>query len=325
MQLLTISQLTRKYDVSPRTLRYYEELGLIQSIRTPDYAYRSYDEANALRLGQIVLLRKLRIPIRQIGELLTHDDAAQAIALFAQHVRGIDGEMGALDTLRTILMILIQRLSNIQAIKLKDHLFSDEAILSLIRSLPDDADKLKEVRTVSDLNQANATLNKLSNVRILYLPPATVAASHYIGDEPEQVTGDQIFAFARAVDIVRLKPDVRLYGFNHPNPVDETNAHGYEFWLTVPEDLAVPAPLVKKHFKGGLYAAHAIKMGDFHEWGLLDDWVRNNGEYVYCGSGSPENMFDSLEEHLNYHTCLVTSDNHPKQLDLLIPVKRREG
>ncbi len=323
-ELMKITQASRRFDISPRTLRYYEEMGLIKSIRLPDYAYRSYDESNVLRLSQIVLLRKLRIPIKQIGELLESDDAVEAITLFQRHADAIRGEIDALETLREILHALMERLREIQSIRLGDHLLSDATVRALIQSVPDETVKRKEVRTMNDLNQADAALGKLRNVRIVYLPPATVAASHFIGDDPEDIAGEQIKQFALDVDIVRIKPDVRMYGFNHPNPVDETNAHGYEFWITIPDDLNVPEPLMKRKFEGGLFAAHAIKMGDFHEWGWLDEWVRTNGEYVYRGDGSPENMFGSLEEHLNAYTYLKSGGGSEfVQLDLLIPVRKQ--
>ncbi len=345
-QLSTITQLTRLYGVSPRTLRYYESIGLIASVRPDGYAYRTYDERNCARIGQIVLLRKLRIPVRQIAELLQSGDAMHAVDVFQGHVRELGAQIGALETLRGILSALIEQLRHATGVRFADRLLSDDTIRALIESVPGDAPKLrngflaesadgdrffesapptKEDITMSELNQAGETLGKLTDVRIVYLPPATVAASHFIGDEPENVAGDRIDAFAKAVGIVSLKPDVRLYGFNHPNPVDETNAHGYEFWLTIPDDLDVPTPLAKKRFEGGLFAAHMIRMGDFQEWAWLDTWVRTNGEYTYRGDGSPENMFGSLEEHLNAYTHFKAGGMNAEfvQLDLLIPVRKK--
>ena len=52
--LIKIREMTAKYDLSARTLRYYEDMGLIKSIRSDDYAYRLYDEANVKRLEQIL-------------------------------------------------------------------------------------------------------------------------------------------------------------------------------------------------------------------------------------------------------------------------------
>ena len=40
MEYLTIRQVSRNFGVSTRTLRYYEELGLLQSTRKEAYAYR---------------------------------------------------------------------------------------------------------------------------------------------------------------------------------------------------------------------------------------------------------------------------------------------
>ena len=325
MQLTTIGQLTRRYRVSLRTLRYYEQIGLIESIRTEHYAYRTYDEHNCARLAQIVLLRRLRIPIRQIADLLASDDVVDAVNLFQRTVSEIGAQIDSLEIIRDILAELIERLNRVQGIKLREHLLGDTSIRALIESAALDAQQFKEVRTMSDLNKAETILGKLTDVRIVYLPPATVAASHFIGDEPENVASSRIEDFARSVNITDIKPDVRMYGFNHPNPKDDTGAHGYEFWLTIPDDMEVPSPLMKKRFEGGLYAAHMIQMGDFHEWQWLEDWMKASDEYEYRGRGCPENMFDSLEEHLNLYTHLREDKLHPDftQLDLLIPIRKK--
>lgn len=166
----------------------------------------------------------------------------------------------------------------------------------------------------------------MSDVRIVHLPAATVAAAHFIGDDPEDQAGKMISDFVRENRVWEKHPGLRLYGFNHPNPKDETGFHGYEFWVTIPEDMEVQPPLQKKHFPGGTYCAHMIQMGNFHEWAWLNEWLINSDEYDYCGSGDPENMYGSLEEHLNYHDHIrQTSSGEPEttQLDLLIPVKKR--
>ena len=329
--LATIGRLTRSYGVSLRTLRYYEQIGLIESVRAEGSAYRSYDERNCARLSQIILLRKLRIPLAQIGELIERDDTAFAIEVFKENLMAVSAQADALSAIRSVLEELIRKLKGAGNVILSDRLLSDrllndDSLRALIRCAePAIPQQFKEVINVNELNTAEKALTVLTDVRIIYLPPATVAASHFVCDEPERAAGDLIAEFARSVNITEVKPDVRLYGFNSPNPVDESNAHGYEFWLTIPEDMDVPAPLIKKRFKGGLYAAHMIKMGDFHEWQWLDDWLKSSKEYEYNGSGSPENMFDSLEEHLNVYTYLrsETPDNSYTQLDLLIPVRRK--
>lgn len=48
--------------------------------------------------------------------------------------------------------------------------------------------------------------------------------------------------FVRDNDLVSMKPDMRHYGFNSPNP-DATGFHGYEVWVTIPDDTEVPSHL----------------------------------------------------------------------------------
>ncbi|HBL84363.1 MAG TPA: hypothetical protein DDZ99_05510 [Clostridiales bacterium] len=49
-ELIKIRDVSVKYDISARTLCYYEDLGLITSTRSDDYAYRLYDDAAVQRL-----------------------------------------------------------------------------------------------------------------------------------------------------------------------------------------------------------------------------------------------------------------------------------
>jgi DNA-binding transcriptional MerR regulator len=48
--LIKIQEVSSKYDITARTLRYYEDMELITSTRSEDYAYRQYDEAAIKRL-----------------------------------------------------------------------------------------------------------------------------------------------------------------------------------------------------------------------------------------------------------------------------------
>ena len=43
---------------------------------------------------------------------------------------------------------------------------------------------------MSDLNKANEILDKSLNVRIILLPPCTVAAYQFVGENPEEQAGD---------------------------------------------------------------------------------------------------------------------------------------
>ena len=329
MKLTTISDISRKMNISTRTLRYYEQIGLIESIKKEDYAYRTYDENAVKRLQQILVLRKLRIPLKQIALILKSENATSIINAFQQNLEEVDDEITALSTIREIISSFITRLNESIHEDIKVNLLDDTALLEAVDALTVQKIPIKEEKTAADLEQASEKLNKLTDrdVRIVYLPPATVAAYQYEGDEPEHAVAKVIDKFVMDYDLPNVKPDIRHFGFNSPNPVGETNAHGYEMWVTIPKDMDVPAPLVKKQFPGGLYAAHMIPMGEFEEWDWLLKWCQNNEKYEYNGTESDGNMFGCLEEHLNYKNNVAFIKNgvyDGVQLDLLIPVKERK-
>ena len=68
MELKTITQVSRFFGVSTRTLRYYEQIGLISPVKKENFSYRAYDKDTVKRLKQIIILRKLRIPLGNIAE-----------------------------------------------------------------------------------------------------------------------------------------------------------------------------------------------------------------------------------------------------------------
>lgn len=327
MELMTVSQVSRSPGISTRMLRYYEQAGLVESLRQEGYAYRIYDEKAVLRLKQILLLRRLRIPVRQIKAILLKEDAVAAIEIFRENIRNLNEEMTALSVVKEILNHFVEELSRTAELPLEKILLKDDVLADSIESFGLISINFKEDQTMEKLKKAEAGLSRIGDVRIIYLPPSAVAAAHYVGDEPEIHVNEMLDRFVRETGLHRRKPDLRHYGFNHPNPTDATGFHGYESWVTIPEDMEVPAPLVKKLFVGGIYAAHMISFGSFNEWDLLLNWVNSNEKYEFAGDmADQEHMCGLLEEHLNYisHVELANTEPEEFQLDLLVPVRERK-
>ena len=65
MNLTRINQVVDNFGVSSRTLRYYEEVGLLWSNHPDNKTQRYYDAAALERLKQIIILRKLQIPVKE--------------------------------------------------------------------------------------------------------------------------------------------------------------------------------------------------------------------------------------------------------------------
>lgn len=74
IQSYTIGQLAKLAGVSARTLRYYEDEGLIHPLRTSTN-YRIYHEKDARRLAQILAMRACGLPLTTIRHLLEDLDA----------------------------------------------------------------------------------------------------------------------------------------------------------------------------------------------------------------------------------------------------------
>ncbi|MCL2884450.1 MAG: effector binding domain-containing protein [Oscillospiraceae bacterium] len=341
MNLTTISEISRAMNISTRTLRYYEQIGLIESVKKDDYAYRTYDEATVTRLQQILVLRKLRISLKQIALILRSENTAAIIEAFQQNLAEVDEEITALSTIREIISRFITRLNeSLQSAApdgadIKLNLLDDTALLEAVdaltvRKIPLKEEK-KQKKTAADLEQASDKLNRLTDrdVRIVYLPPSTVAAAHHIGDGCEGVVYGQIAKFINENNLHERKPDFRAFGFNNPMAgLENTPSAGYEAWVTVPDDMAVPAPLVKKHFTGGLYAAHMIPMGAFEEWAWLRQWVLSNKTYDHAWGEVRVTPHDpdmdwAMEEPLNFYNIVREwgRSADTQQLDLLFPIK----
>lgn len=329
MENLTISQVTQRYGVTHRMLRHYEKLGLIRPIYREDYAYRCYDEAALKRLQLIVILRKLRIPLKQIAVILQDDRYEQTRQILRESIDELDGEIRSLDTIRSILNAFLLRIDEKMQGKARLDLLGETDLIEAANAILPSKNNLKENLGMNELEKANETLQKNLNVRILQIPPFTVASNHVIGKDPEETVDDLMFQFIRDSRLYEIKPDSRYFGFNHPNPgILENGEHGYEVWATIPDDLEVPAPLVKKKFEGGLYAALTIKFPEFQYWQELERWVYSSDKYEpnYSELGD-EIMGGCLEEHLNCVYSVHTGwpeNGIGGQLDLLLPIKKKE-
>ncbi len=329
MKLTTISDISRKMNISTRTLRYYEQIGLIESVKKDDYAYRTYDESTVRRLQQILVLRKLRISLKQIGLILQSENTAAIIEAFQQNLNEVDDEITALSTIRDIINTFVTRLKESINQDIKLNLLDDTALLEAVDALTVQKIPLKEEKTVADLEQASEKLNKLTDrdVRIVYLPPAWVASAYAKGTEPgpELVTGEMVDKFINDTDLKNIYPASRHFGFNNPDEPVHGEGHGYERYITIADDMEVLPPLLKKRFSGGLYAAYTIPFGEWDAWMQLHEWVGKNEKYDF-NWGTIDGVCGWIEEHLNYWNWYASGlsmgevDKY-RQIDLMIPIK----
>ena len=66
----TIKQLAKLAGVTIRTLRYYDEIGLLSPAQTGENGYRLYNQGSLLQLQQILFYRELDVPLKDIHSIL---------------------------------------------------------------------------------------------------------------------------------------------------------------------------------------------------------------------------------------------------------------
>ena len=97
----SISELTRRYGLTARAIRYYEERGLIEAARDRHNA-RRFDQRAQRRLAQITQLRRAGLPIPDIEDILNRAESADgrdvtclALQRLSQRLAELDSERQA--------------------------------------------------------------------------------------------------------------------------------------------------------------------------------------------------------------------------------------
>lgn len=94
----TINKLAGLAGVSTRTLRYYDEIGLLEPDRIKENGYRIYGQGQVDKLQQIMLYKKLGVSLECIKKIMCDDNFDPNIAL-KEHLCSLLTKKIQLDTL----------------------------------------------------------------------------------------------------------------------------------------------------------------------------------------------------------------------------------
>ena len=86
--MLQIGSITEKYQISHRTLHYWEKSGILKSIRGEN-GYRYYDDENENRIKQILLFKKLELKLKDIEKILLSKEVKIIITILKEHLLDI--------------------------------------------------------------------------------------------------------------------------------------------------------------------------------------------------------------------------------------------
>jgi len=94
--------------ITARTLRYYDEIGLLPPARIGSNGYRYYERPQLLRLQEVLLLRDLGLDLETIGAVI--DAERDPVEALRRHHRRLTAERDRLDRLTTTVGITIEHL-----------------------------------------------------------------------------------------------------------------------------------------------------------------------------------------------------------------------
>lgn len=80
----TVKEVSRMTGVSIRTLRYYDEIGLLKPAKLTESGYRLYDGRALEKLQEIMFFKELEIPLADIREMMDNPELSKKQILAAQ-------------------------------------------------------------------------------------------------------------------------------------------------------------------------------------------------------------------------------------------------
>jgi len=151
--LSKISEVTNRYDVTARTLHYYEKMGLIESTRCDSSGYRLYDETAIVRLKQILILRKMNISIKDIKQIFASSDSDVVLNVLSKKADDIDSEVALLHELKEIVLEFIRQIKQID--------FHNEAE---VKKLYENVETIEAQLVSGEYNGSATSVNRLVEV-----------------------------------------------------------------------------------------------------------------------------------------------------------------
>ena len=109
---MNIRDAAAQSELAPKTIRYYESVGLIQSPARTAGGYRDYGEADVQTLRFVARARGLGFSVAQVAELLSlYNDrdrtSADVKAITMAHIDDIDRKMAELESMKNTLSHLV--------------------------------------------------------------------------------------------------------------------------------------------------------------------------------------------------------------------------
>lgn len=308
MDLIRINEVVDIFGVSSRTLRYYEEVGLIWSSHPDNKAQRYYDDAALERLKQIIVLRKLQIPIKDIIKIFKTESTTALIQAFVDKLESLDTEINSLSELRHLVDDFLHKM-----------LMSGIKKISAITLLYEETEKrIATVKSIKEINYESLTkisreALRLHDVRIIRLPAGRVLTSRLKTGQIVWLDGDKMQYLFAEYGFVPA-PGLRNCFFR------KVKGDEWMMEILIPENYINTTDYADDYFPGGLYAVASSFMEDMDDtFELLRDWI-NMSSYFEADKVNDGNAFryEMIEEILPWD---IANKLNRYQQDVYIPIR----
>ncbi len=312
--LVKIREISVKYNVSARTLRYYEDMGLIESTRSNDYAYRLYDDAAIKRLEQILILRRLNISIKDIKCIFSAKGSEVVLDVLEKKVDHIDEEVSLLHELKKIILEFIEQIKKLDFEKEADvKLLYKKAgeIETQITNVDYNGNSALTERFFEVTEKLNDKVPDIIIVRIPRFRAVTSGAMSY-----EDIFGK--FQLWQEAHNDFYQPII----FDAPDFLYENNGNPEWIWRIKDEITAADvAPYEIIEHPGGLYAVAVSIDGDDESGNnvlqKIEKWIEKTNFMIDNSRATSVHMIytdDEIRKGLGYH-----------QLNFYAPIKLKKN
>ncbi|HSW07716.1 MerR family transcriptional regulator [Aquabacterium sp.] len=97
--LLKVGELAKRTGITVRTLHHYDSIGLLRPSARSDSGYRLYNQADVARLHGIQVLRRIGLPLEEIGAMLG-EESPSLPQIVARQLRALEREIEQATALR---------------------------------------------------------------------------------------------------------------------------------------------------------------------------------------------------------------------------------
>ncbi|WP_445283540.1 MerR family transcriptional regulator [Streptomyces sp. DSM 118148] len=186
-----IAEVARMSGVTARTLRHYDEIGLLPPARIGTSGHRYYEELQLLRLQQILVLRALGLGLPEIGRVLA--EQVDEVEALRGHHRRLLAERDRLDALAGTVSRTIAELEQSRkdgrpmTINRPENLFEGVTPAQYEESLRDFPEHAQAVaRRVAGMSSHDVEAGQRERTAQMVRLAELMAAGHTVDAEPVQ-------------------------------------------------------------------------------------------------------------------------------------------